>query len=299
MIRRALVVVLGLALVAVGCGTDEEPVQPDEEADRPFIIATTALLGDVVENVVGSSADVEVIVPVGDDPTTFELTSRQRARLSEAALIVSIGAGFEAAAEEDLDRAVAAGAERFELAVDVEDPLPGREDGTIDPYVWTDPERTADLVLALGNRLGEASAVLATAEVTDAAAAYARTLRETSQDMEATLGDLAIRAVATGDRSFAYFAERFDLEIVGVVDAEGPPRFVTRAVREMDDAGTRVVLASTFEADSVAEVLAGQSEQTLEVQALHLDDLGEPTSAEGTYVGLLDELARQVRAELV
>ena len=66
----------------------------------------------------------------------------------------------------------------------------------------------------------------------------------------------------------------------------------------MDEAGTQVVLASTFEADAVAEVLAGESEQTLEVQSLHLDDLGEPTSAEGTYVGLLDELARQVRAEL-
>lgn len=299
MIRRVLVVVLGVALVATACGTDEEPIQPDAEADRPFIIATTSLLGDIVENVVGSFADVEVIVPVGTDPTTYELTSRQRARLREAALIVSIGGGFEAAAEADLDRAAAAGAERFELAAATEDPLPGREDGTIDPYVWTDPERTADVVLSLGNRLGEASAVLATAEVTDAAAAYARTLRETSQAMDGTLAELETRTVATGRRSLAYFAERFDIEVVGVVDADGPPRFVTQTVRAMDAEGTRVVLASTFEADAVADALAGQSEQTLEVQALHLDDLGEPTSAEGTYVGLLEELARQVRAELV
>ncbi len=121
----------------------------------------------------------------------------------------------------------------------------------------------------------------------------------TSQEIEGTLADLSVRAVATGNRSLAYFAQRFDIEIVGVVDADGPPRFVTQTVRAMDEAGTQVVLASTFEADVVAEVLAGQSEQTLEVQALHLDDLGEPTSAEGTYVGLLDELARQVRDELV
>ncbi len=298
MIRRVLIVVLGVALAATGCGTDEEPVQPDAEGDRPFIIATTSLLGDIVENVVGDFADVEVIIPVGEDPTTYQLTSRQRARLREAALIVSIGGEFEAAAEEDLDRATAAGAERFELAAATEDPLPGRDDGTIDPYVWTDPERTADIVLSLGNRLGEASAVLATAEVTDAAAAYARTLRETSQEMDGTLAEIGTRAVATGRRSLAYFAERFDIEIVGVIDAEGPPRFTTQTVRAMDDGGTQVVLASTFEADAVATALAGQSEQILEVQALHLDDLGEPTSAEGTYVGLLDELARQVRSEL-
>ena len=298
MIRRVLVVVLGVVLAASACGTDEEPIQPDTEGDRPFVIATTSLLGDIVENVVGSFADVEVIVPLGSDPTTYELTSRQRARLREAALIVSIGGGFEAAAEEDLDRAAAAGAERFELAAATEDPLPGLEDGTIDPYVWTDPERTADIVLSLGNRLGEASAALATAEVTDAAAAYARTLRETSQEMDASLAELGTRAVATGQRSLAYFGERFDIEIVGVIDAEGPPRFVTQTVRAMDDEGTQVVLASTFEADAVATALAGQSEQVLEVQALHLDDLGEPTSAEGTYIGLLDEMARQVRAEL-
>ena len=48
MIRRVLVLVLGAALVATACGTDEEPIQPEAEADRPFIITTTSLLGDIV-----------------------------------------------------------------------------------------------------------------------------------------------------------------------------------------------------------------------------------------------------------
>lgn len=299
MIRRALILVLAVTLFTTACGTDEEPATPDPDAERPFIIATTSLLGDIVENVVGQFADVEVLVPLGSDPTTYELTSRQQARLREAALVVSVGGGFEAAATEDLDRAAANGVERFELTAAIDDPLPGPGEDAIDPYVWLDPEHTADAVLSLGNRLGEASAVLAIAEVTDAAAAYARTLRENSQAMEERLSDITSRSVANGRRSLAYFGERFDIEIVGIIDADGPPALVTRTVRAMDDAGTKVVLASTFEADAVAEVLAGQSEETLEVQALHIDDLGEPTSAEGTYVGLLDELARQVRSELL
>ena len=297
--RRALAVVVVLMAVAVACGTDEEPVATDPEAERPFIIATTSLLGDIVENVVGPFADVEVLVPLDADPTTYEPTSRQQARLREAALVFSVGGGFEAAATDDLDRAAAAGVERFELVTAIDDPLPGSGEDAVDPYVWLDPEHTADAVLSLGNRLGEASAVLATAEVTDAAAAYARTLRETSQAMDEQLSDIHSRTVATGVRSLAYFGERFNIEIVGSIDAEGPTAFVTRTVRAMDEDDTQVVLASTFEADAVAEVLAGQSEQTLEVQALHIDDLGGPTSAEGTYIGLLEELARQVRAELI
>ena len=297
--RSLLLAAIAITAFAVACGTDEEPAATDPDVERPFIIATTSLLGDIVENVVGPFADVEVLVPLGTDPTTYELTSRQQARLREAALVFSVGGGFEAAATEDLDRAAAAGVDRFELATAVDDPLRGRGGDPVDPYVWLDPEHTADAVLALGNRLGEASAVLATAEVTDAAAAYARSLREASQAMEERLSDVTGRDVATGTRSLAYFGERFDIKIVGTIDAEGPTALVTRTVGAMDEAGTRVVLASTFEADSVAEVLAGQSEQTLEVQALHIDDLGEPTSAEGTYIGLLEELARQVRAELI
>lgn len=296
--RRVIAVVAIMAL-AVACGTDEQPATTDPDAERPFIIATTSLLADIVENVVGPFADVEVLVPIGADPTTYELTSRQQARLREAALVFSVGGGFEAAATDDLDRAAAAGVERFELVTAIDDPIPGRDGNTIDPYVWLDPEATADAVLSLGNRLGEASAVLATAEVTDAAAAYARTLRETSQTMDERLSDVTSREVATGARSLAYFGERFDIEIIGTIDADGPTALVSRTVRTMDEAGTQVVLASTFEADAVAEALVGQSEQTLEVQALHIDDLGEPTSAEGTYIDLLDELARQVRAELI
>ncbi len=298
MIRRLVITIVAVALLAAACGTDEEPADPDLEGQRPFILATTALVGDLVENVVGRFADVEVLVPLGEDPTSYELTSRQQARLREAALVVSVGAGFEASAEEELDRAASDGAQRFELTTAIKDPLPGATEGTTDPYLWLDPERTADAVLSLGNRLGEASAVLASAEVTDAAAAYARTLRETAQAMDETLSDLDTRTVGSGQRSLAYFAERYDIEIVTTIDPQGQRRAITSAVRALENTETQVILASTFEADDIADALTGRSELALEVQSLHIDDLGEPTSAEGTYVGLLEELGRQVRLDL-
>ena len=133
--RRAswlLLLALSLVLAACGTGTDgtdaqaetDSPAAPAEsdtdgnaatEADTaatagevPLVVVTTTILGDIVGNVVGEEATVEVLMPLGADPHTFEASAQQAALIRDADLVVANGLGLEeglldaiAAAEEE------------------------------------------------------------------------------------------------------------------------------------------------------------------------------------------------------
>ena len=97
--RRLLLAITALSLVAAACGSEAEvavaddvaaaeesaavDATPAEEAaaqasgENPTIAVTTNILGDVVENLVGDVANVEIIMPIGADPHDFQASAQQ------------------------------------------------------------------------------------------------------------------------------------------------------------------------------------------------------------------------------
>ena len=80
-----------VSLVFAGCSDDNG----SDNADKPLIVVTTNILGDVVSNMVGDSFEVEVIMPPGSDPHDFQASAQQVSTMMEADLLVVNGANFE------------------------------------------------------------------------------------------------------------------------------------------------------------------------------------------------------------
>ena len=113
--HRVFVVAISAALLLAACGGDEdapaeEPAPHEDEvaADDLTVVATTSILGDITEQLLGEDGDVEVIIPPGSDPHGYEPSARDAATLREADLVVANGLQLEeglmsalAAAEED------------------------------------------------------------------------------------------------------------------------------------------------------------------------------------------------------
>jgi zinc/manganese transport system substrate-binding protein len=97
----AVVVVAGLGLG--GCSAPSG-------SDRPQVVVTTNILGDVVENVLGDQVEVTTLMPPNADPHSSQISVQQAAMMSDADLIVSNGLGLEEGLQQHLDRAVDAGA---------------------------------------------------------------------------------------------------------------------------------------------------------------------------------------------
>src|SRR5690606_11421671 len=58
---------VGCCLLAAACGSDSSSADGGDAT----VVATTAVMGDVVENMVGDLATVEVLMPRGADPHDF------------------------------------------------------------------------------------------------------------------------------------------------------------------------------------------------------------------------------------
>ena len=75
------------------------------DADVPRVVVTTNILGDVVENLVGDDADVEVVMPPNADPHDFAASAQQAASMREADALVVNGLGFEEGLVDTIDAA--------------------------------------------------------------------------------------------------------------------------------------------------------------------------------------------------
>ncbi|MEX1044214.1 MAG: zinc ABC transporter substrate-binding protein, partial [Acidimicrobiia bacterium] len=87
---------LSAVLVLGACGGDAA-APPDLT-----IVATTSIAGDLVSQVVGDDAIVEVLMPIGTDPHDFQPSSQQVATLRSADLVVAWGLDLEEGLEDVL-----------------------------------------------------------------------------------------------------------------------------------------------------------------------------------------------------
>ena len=78
---RMLALLFALAVVVAACGGDS--VSTD---DRPRIVTSTSVLGDIVREIVGDEATVEVVMGPGVDPHDFEVSARQARDIAAADL---------------------------------------------------------------------------------------------------------------------------------------------------------------------------------------------------------------------
>lgn len=94
----ALLTVGVAASVLSGCGPTGD--------DRPLVVVSTNILGDVVNELVGDDVEVMTLMRPDADPHSFEISAQDAARLRTADLLVSNGLGLEEGLQQHLDAAV-------------------------------------------------------------------------------------------------------------------------------------------------------------------------------------------------
>jgi len=286
-------VVLGILLASASLAACSDDSGGGEETGGTQIVVTTTILGDVVRNVVGATAEVDVVLPAGADPHEFAPSTRQAEAMGEADLLVVNGAGFEAGLDSAIDAAEDAGVELF-VAADHVDLL--ELEGADDPHLWTDPSRMAAVVDARGP---------AQPEHADAATAYAEELRGLDAEIEGLVGDIPRerRVLVTNHEVLGYFADRYGFEVIGAVI----PSVTTGAAASAADVealaellaaeGVPAVFAETTSSSELAQALA-DSVPGVEVVTLFTESLGEPGSGAETYLDMQRTNARLIAEAL-
>jgi zinc/manganese transport system substrate-binding protein len=309
--KRLLAPLLAVTLLLAACGSDG-----GADEDRPLVVATTSIWGDVVSQIVGDDADVEVLIPRGADSHDYEPTSREVALLQEADLVVANGLGLEEALIDVLESAAADGANILEVAPLV-DPIPfadhdheeeahedeARDHGDLDPHVWFDLARVDVAVGHIADRLG---AVDDSVDWDARAAEYSAELLGADEEASTILDVVTPedRRMVTNHEALGYFADRFDFEIIGVVIpggstlADPSSSELAALVEEIQHEGVDTIFAETTAPTRLAEAVAAEAGGEVSIVELFTESLGEPGSEAGTLIDLVLTNSRLVAEAL-
>ena len=287
---RRLIGVVAAAMALTGCagaaGGD----------DRPHIVVTTNILGDVVANTVGDAARVTTLMRPNADPHSFEISAREAAMMRDADLIVSNGLGLEEGLQRHLDQAVEAGVETYVAGeqIDVLDYSDGDAEGTPDPHFWTDPARMRDVVDGLEAAAKDIDGVDEQA-VAQAAAAYDSELEELDREMTDSFASIpeGRRSLVTNHHVFGYLADRFGFRVVGAVIPGGTTlaapsaadlRDLTAAIEQAD---VPTIFAESSQPDRLIQVLADEAGVDVGVSELFTESLTEQGEGADTYLSMM------------
>ncbi|CAN5810877.1 zinc ABC transporter substrate-binding protein AztC [soil metagenome] len=294
------ILALGTGPTVGGLGVDQAPsgavVTPRGSSDdRPQIVVTTNILGDMVSETVGQLADIEVIMPLGSDPHDFAPSARQAEAMSNADLLVTNGAGFEDGMLDVIANIEDSGTPVFTFADHVDLlGIDGADEEGEDPHIWTDPSRMVVAVEALGEELAGLDGIdgdQLARQVDD----YVTQLTALDRDMEATLAVIPDdqRVLITNHEVFGYFADRFDFELVGAVvpslttNAEASASQIEGLADLITTRGIPAIFAETTQSTQLADAIAESVGQDVQVVELYTESLGEPGSDAATYIQMM------------
>ncbi|MFD0318589.1 zinc ABC transporter substrate-binding protein AztC [Streptomyces flavalbus] len=265
--------------------------------DRPAIVVTTNILGDVTREIVGDEADVTVLMKPNADPHSFGLSAVQAAELEQADLVVYNGLGLEENVLRHVDAAREAGVAAF-AAGEAADPLTfhtADDGGQPDPHFWTDPDRMrkvtgriADEIIAHVDGV-DADTVRANAD------RYAEQLTDLATWMEKSFDRVPAdrRALVTNHHVFGYLADRFGFEVIGAVIPSGTtlaspsPSDLRDLTEAMAEADVRTVFADSSQPRRLAEVLRAEMGEGVRVVELYSESLTAEGAGADTYLRMM------------
>lgn len=183
------------------------------------VLVTTSIVADVVSQVGEDYIQLDLLLPVGTDPHTFNPTPQDMAKITNADILFINGMGLETF----LDTYLGSTIENVNI-VEVSDGVKvlggsGDDDHSgIDPHTWTDPSN----VMVWVENIKDALSVIdpQNADNYDQnAASYQSKLEELDSWILTSVSQIPQenRKIVTDHESFAYFAQRFGFSQIGTV----------------------------------------------------------------------------------
>jgi len=290
------VAVIGTILLSA-CGSSSTAKASD---GKPTVIATTPIMGDLVQQVGGKDINVEVLIPRGADPHDFEPSASQAARLRDASLVVANGLGLEERLSSSMQSAAKDGANVFEVGP-LLDPLNRPGTNKPDPHFWLDPDRMSRAASLVADELARTTNIDRTT-LNANAAAYSLAALNAGVEAAAILDTVpeTQRLLVTNHDALEYFANRFHYKVIGTIIpggstlAEPSASDLRDLVATIQAAGVKALFSESTTSSKLADTLARELGSKISIVELSTDTLGKSGSGTATYPGLITTTARLI-----
>ena len=295
----ALAALAALPPLLAGCGpADESFARPDVSAREIRVVATIAMISDIVENVGGGRVDVTGLMGPGIDPHVYKASEGDVIRLAEADVVFYNGLHLEAKMAD-----VFARMRGRVVTVPVGDAVPRDQRlappafaGQYDPHVWFDVR----LWMRAAERVAEALAELDPAHAPEyraRARGYLAELRALDEYVRAQAGRIPReqRVLITAHDAFNYFGRAYGFEVRGLQGISTATEAGAGDVQELAEFIAERRIRAIFVESSVSPRMIQAVQEAVRARGfdvaiggqLFSDAMGDPETPEGTYVGMV------------
>jgi len=281
------------ALLVAACGEDGG-AGSGATGDRMTVVATTTHAADLARNVGGDGVEVVGLIAPNADPHDYEVRPRDVEALANADVVVRSGGDLDEWLAEAIEGA-GSDAPVLTLLDEVQtiaggEPAPEAEEHAVDPHWWHDPRNAIAAVGAIRGAMARADP--------EGARTYERNAQAYTADLEALDEAVASclaaipedeRKLVTTHDALGYYANRYDLEVVGTVipslstagqPSAGETAELVETIREED---VRAIFAESSVNASVEQAIADETGAVVG-EALWADTLGPEGSTGETYL---------------
>ena len=290
--------IAGLALLALS-GNGLSGRAAEEKADQRLrVFVSIAPQAWFVERIGGGHVAVEVLLPPGSSPHTYDPSPRQVAGLARAGIIFTVGVPFERGLTGRISTlfpklVVADAKEGIELMPLAEgnenSPDQSHVETGPDPHFWLDP----GLAGIMADNIYESLCRLDPAHENEYRAnlsALASGLADTDRRVASFLAPYRGRRIYVFHPAFGYFTRRYGLEQTAIQTGGHEPsaRELSRIIERMKQESVKVIFVQPEFSLAVARTL----EQALGCRAESLDPLSRD------YLRNLESMARKIAEAL-
>lgn len=265
---------------------------PNCYGEKIQVVASIFPVADMAKQVGGKYVDVTTVIPSGASPHTFEPRPSLLKKISEARIFFVIGAGLELWAGKFVRLSnnqlvtvkLSEGVSLIKLSEHNHDDfehhhgeadISDTESGFANPHIWLDPEIAKSMV----NKIMSVLCKIDNKHMKyykRNGLAYLDKLDELHVLITSTVEKFKTRKYVCFHPAWDYFARRYGLESVGVIEAapgrHPAPRSIQNIISLIKQQNIRAVFAEPQLNPKVAEVIAREAD----VKVLFLDPMGDP-----------------------
>ena len=308
------------AVIAVTIITQQPRAVKNESASDSLAVATTIFpLYDITKNVGGAFVDVELVLPSGTSPHTFDPQPRVLRDLEGSQVLFAIGNGLDDwsyTLAESLDIPVVTVDDGIALRETAdfheehndahghdrahhhheEDEHEGHNHGPIDPHYWLSIKNAQRITENIARELSQRdplneSAYQANAQV------YINELEALYEENMMLMNDIENGNIIALHDAWYYFAQENDLNLIGTFEPsagkEPTPRYLQNLKEEIEEFGVKTLFVEPQLSETSISAFAKDNNLSIAV----IDPLGGEMQRQN-YVDLMRYNAQQVHTAL-
>ena len=267
--------------------------------DKPLIVATTSILADGIQVLVGDQAEVIALMPAGVDPHLYKASVRDLDLLTQADLVIYHGLYLEGKMTEIFEKLA-----KQQVLIDVSNGIPsdqlirsGPELHSVDPHVWFDITLWSDALTYASQEL-QIWQPSWKQQLETNTKTYLQQLGALDQLTRTKVQELVQhnQVLVTAHDAFAYFGKAYGLPVHSLQGlstlSEPGLRDLTELISLIQTYKVKAIFAEqTISPKALQAVARGVAEKNQVVKLagpLYTDSLDAPNTPAGTYLGMFE-----------